>query len=161
MSLPLSYTWSLKNEPMRVPKHWGNAGRINVIGTLACSKNKQQLEYQLLEGRCKAEQVEQYLEILAGQAQQQNVTVVVVLDNAGTHKAKRIKQHLERWERMGLTLWFQPPYSPHFNLIETVWKKLKSFLLPRRCYNNRDDLKLALLDALNLIAAVTLPISHS
>jgi len=146
---------------MRVPKHWGNAGRINVIGTLACSKDKQQLEYQLLEGRCKAEQVEQYLETLAQQAQRQNVKVVLVLDNAGIHKAKRIKKHLERWQAMGLTLWFQPPYSPQFNLIETVWKKLKSFLLPRRCYNNRDDLKLALLDALNLMGAMNLAILHS
>jgi putative transposase len=143
---------------MRVPKHWGNAGRINVIGTLSCSKDKQQLEYQLLEGRCKAEQVEHYMEALAQQAQRLNSKVVVVLDNAGTHKAKRIKQHLEKWQAMGLTLWFQPPYSPQFNLIETIWKKLKSFLLPRRCYNNRDDLKLALLDALNLINALNIAI---
>jgi putative transposase len=143
---------------MRVPKHWGNAGRINVIGTLSCCKDKQQLEYQLLEGRCKAEQVEHYLEGLAQQAQSLNTKVVVVLDNAGTHKAKRIKQHLERWQAMGLTLWFQPPYSPQFNLIETIWRKLKSFLLPRRCYKNRDDLKLALLDALNLMNALNIAI---
>jgi putative transposase len=153
LSLPLSYTWSLKNHPLCVPKHWGNAGRINVIGTLSCHKDKQQPEYQLLEGRCKSEQVESYLETLAQHAQQQGIQVVIVLDNAGFHKAKRIKKQRERWQAMGLTLWFQPPYSPQFNLIETVWKKLKSFLLPRRCYNNRDDLKQALLAALTLLRA--------
>ena len=141
---------------MRVPKHWGNADRINVIGTLACSKDKEQLEYQLLEGRCKAEQVEHYLETLARQAQSQNIKVVIVLDNAGTHKAKRIKKQLERWQKMGLTLWFQPPYSPQFNLIETVWKKRKSFLLPRRCYNNREDLKQGLLAALDILEAMSI-----
>lgn len=141
---------------MRVPKHWGNAGRINVIGTLSCSQDKQTLEYRLLEGRCKAEHVEQYLETLAQQAHQQNVKIVIVLDNAGTHKAKRIKQHLDRWQSMGLTLWFQPPYSPQFNLIETVWKKLKGFLLPRRCYQHRDDLKQGLLAAFALLHAVTI-----
>jgi putative transposase len=145
---------------MHVPKHWGNAGRINVIGTLSCNKNKQHLEYQLLGGSCKAEQVEHYLEALARQAQNLKIKVVV-LDNAGTHKAKRIKQQLERWQAMGLTLWFQPPYSPQFNLIETVWKKLKSFLLPRRCYKNRDDLMLALLDVLNLMNAVNMAIPNS
>jgi putative transposase len=119
LSLPLSYTWSLKNAPMPVPKHWGNAGRINVIGTLSCSQDKQQLEYRLLEGRCKAEQVEHYLEALAQQAQQQSIQVVIVLDNAGFHRAKRIKSQHERWQRMGLTLWFQPPYSPQFNLIRS------------------------------------------
>jgi putative transposase len=145
---------------MRVPKHWGNAGRINVIGTLSCYKGKQQLEYQLLEGKCKAEQVEKYLEHLAQQAQTLKTKVVVVLDNAATHKAKRIKQHHERWQAMGLTLWFQPPYSPQFNLIETVWKKLKCFLLPRRSYNNRVDLKQGLLHSLNLISAVNIAIPH-
>ena len=139
---------------MRVPKHWGNAGRINVIGTLACGKDKQYLEYRLLEGRCKAEQVESYLETLAQQAQQQHLKVVIVLDNAGFHKAKRIKQHFDRWQSMGLTLWFQPPYSPQFNLIETVWKKLKGFLLPRRCYKNREDLNLSLLAALDILQAI-------
>jgi putative transposase len=55
---------------------------------------------------------------------------------------------------MGLTLWFQPPYSPQFNLIETTWKKLKSFLLPPHCYNYRAELLQALLAALQLIGAI-------
>jgi transposase len=71
-----------------------------------------QFESQLLEGRCKAEQVEHYLETLAQQAREKGIKGVVVLDNAGFHKAKRIKQQLDRWQSMGLTLWFQPPYSP-------------------------------------------------
>jgi putative transposase len=139
---------------MCVPKHWGNAGRINVIGTLSCTKDKQQLEYRLLEGSCKSEQVEHYLETLAQQAQHQGLQVIIVLDNAGFHKAKRIKKQRERWQSMGLTLWFQPPYSPQFNLIETTWKKLKSFLLPRRCYNNRAELHQALVAALQLMGAI-------
>ncbi|MDX2008527.1 MAG: IS630 family transposase [Meiothermus sp.] len=159
LSLPLSYTWSPKNHPLRVPKHWGNAGRINVIGSLSCHKDTQVLEYQILEGRCTSEQVEIYLESLAQQTQQQQIPVTVVLDNAGFHKAKRIKKQLARWQQMGLTLWFQPPYSPHFNRIETVWKRLKGFLLPRRYYNSRLQLLNALNDALNLLGAVE--ISHS
>lgn len=158
MSLPLGYGWSLKNQPLCVPKHWGNAGRMNVIGTLSCSKDQQQLEYRLLEGKCKAEQVEAYLETLAQQTHRQGSQVVIVLDNAGFHKAKRIKKQHDRWQDMGLTLWFQPPYSPQFNLIETVWKKLKAFLLPRRCYNSREELKTSLLDALRLLQAIE--VSH-
>ena len=138
---------------MRVPKHWGNAGRINVIGSLSCHKDAQVLEYQILEGRCTSEQVESYLEALALQAQRQQIPVTVVLDNAGFHKAKRIKKHLARWQQMGLTLWFQPPYSPHFNRIETVWKRLKGFLLPRRCYHSRPQLLDALTAALMLLGA--------
>lgn len=153
LSLPLSYTWRLKGQPLAVPKHWGGAGRINLIGTLSCFKQTQQLEYHILEGRCRAEQVKTYLEQLAQQAQRLGKEIVVVIDNAGFHRAKLIKEHLETWVAQGLTLWFQPPYSPQFNLIETVWKKLKGFLLPRRCYDSRAQLQDALLSALALLDA--------
>jgi len=45
-------------------------------------------------------------------------------------------------------------YSPHFNRIETVWKRLKGFLLPRRCYNSRSQLLDALNAALKLLGAI-------
>ena len=32
LSLPLSYTWSPKNHPLRVPKHWGNAKAAATLG---------------------------------------------------------------------------------------------------------------------------------
>ena len=121
---------------------------------MSCHTNAQTLEYQILAGRCTSEQVEIYLESLAQPAQQRRIPVTVVLDNAGFHKVKRIKQHLARWQQMGLTLWFQPPYSPHFNRIETVWKRLKGFLLLRRCYHSREQLLDALNAALKLLGAI-------
>lgn len=124
------------------------------MGTLSCHKDTQTLEYPILAGRCTSEQIEIYLESLAQPAQQRRIPVTVVLDNAGFHKAKRIKKHLAGWQQMGLTLWFQPPYSPHFNRIETVWKRLKGFLLPRRCYNSRSQLLDALNAALKLLGAI-------
>lgn len=140
-----------------MPKHWGAAGRLNLIGTLSGSGDTQRLEYRLLEANCRAEAVKAYLEGLARSAQHLGQEVVVVLDNAGFHRAKLIQEQRETWAAQGLTLWFQPPYSPQFNRIETVWKTLKSFLLPRRCYNTRDELQEAVLAALTLLGAV--PIS--
>lgn len=125
-----------------------------MIGTLSCSGEAQQLEYHILEERCRAEQVKAYLDGLVQQAQHLSKEIVVVLDNAGFHKAKLVKEQQETWAAKGLRLWFQPPYSPQFNLIETVWKKLKGFLLPRRCYNTRQQLKEAVLAALDLLGAV-------
>lgn len=156
LSLPLSYTWRPKARPLAVPKHWGAAGRLNLIGTLSCSGETRSLEYQLLEARCRAEEVKAYLEGLAQSAQHLGQEVVVVLDNAGFHRAKLINAELETWAAKGLTLWFQPPYSPQFNLIETVWKTLKGFLMPRRCYNTRDELQDAVLTALDLLGAVAI-----
>lgn len=97
-----------------------------------------------------------YLEGLAQQAQRLNKEIVVVLDNAGFHRAKLIQAERESWAAQGLTLWFQPPYSPQFNLVETIWKKLKGFLLPRRCYDSREQLREAVLAALDLLDAVAI-----
>lgn len=151
LSLPLSYGWCPKGKPFEVPKHWGAAGRINIIGSLSCTQGKQQLEYQVLQERCYAQHVKTYLETLAKEAQRLAKEVVVILDNAGFHRANLIKNEQDGWEARGLTLWFQPPYSPQFNLIETVWKKLTGFLLPRRCYDSREQLLEAVLAALELL----------
>ena len=113
----------------------------------------------MLEERCYAEHVRTYLEALAQEAQRLAQETVVILDNAGFHRANLIKDEQDDWEARGLTLWFQPAYSPQFNLIETVWKKLKGFLLPRRCYDSRAQLLEAVLAALKLLGAKG--ISHS
>lgn len=135
---------------------------------MSCSGETRSLEYQLLEARCRAEEVGAYLGRLAEQTQYLDQKVVVVLDNAGFHRAKLINAELETWAAKGLTLWFQPPYSPQFvldkaapsgpvrNLIETVWKKLKGYLMPRRCYASRDELHDAVLTALSLLGAVAI-----
>lgn len=159
LSLPLSYTWRPEGSPLAVPKHWGAAGRLNLIGTLSCSGETRRLEYWLLEARCRAAEVGAYLGRLAEQAQRSGQTTVVVLDNAGFHRAKLIREQRETWAAQGLTLWFQPPYSPQFNLVETVWKTLKGDLMPRRAYASRDELQAAVLAALNLLGAI--PISQN
>ena len=50
---------------------------------------------------------------------------VVVLDNARIHTAKKIKERLPYWQQRGLYLFYLPPYSPHLNIIERLWKELK------------------------------------
>jgi transposase len=49
----------------------------------------------------------------------------VVLDNASIHRAKIIKQRRAVWEARGLYLFYLPRYSPHLNIVETLWRKLK------------------------------------
>jgi hypothetical protein len=49
----------------------------------------------------------------------------VVPDNARLHKAKSIRERIPYWQKRGLYIFFLPPYSPHMNIAETVWRKLK------------------------------------
>jgi transposase len=49
----------------------------------------------------------------------------IVLDNASVHKAKLIMERVPFWQKRGLFLFFLPPYSPHLNIAEVIWRKLK------------------------------------
>jgi transposase len=49
----------------------------------------------------------------------------VVLDNASIHRAKLIKARRDVWQERGLFLFYLPRYSPHLNIVETLWRKLK------------------------------------
>lgn len=155
LSLPISYGWFPKGQAHQreVAKHFGAAGRLNLIGSLS---HDQQLSYRLLEGACSKEAVLAYLDTLAQIAHASSTLTVVLLDNASFHKAKLIKQKRLDWSLSNLVLLYLPPYSPHFNLIETTWRKLKRFLLPRRAYASTADLKTGILEALVLLDATQL-----
>ena len=46
------------------------------------------------------------------------------MDNAGYHRANRVKEFLQQHEDQIEPFWL-PPYSPELNLIEYVWGYLK------------------------------------
>lgn len=65
---------------------------------------------------------------------------VVVLDNARVHTAAKVKERLDSWQRRGLFLFFLPPYSPHLNIAERLWKELKARWLKPQDYLTTDSL---------------------
>jgi transposase len=65
---------------------------------------------------------------------------VVVLDNAPIHRAKEVRESLARWRLRGLYLFYLPPYSPHLNIAETLWRKLKYEWLRGDDYADRETL---------------------
>lgn len=51
--------------------------------------------------------------------------IVLILDNARIHHAKLLQPYLDSMKER-LELVFLPPYSPNLNIIEGLWKWLKS-----------------------------------
>ena len=92
-----------------------------------------------------------YLDTLALECDPECITVV--LDNAPFHKGAKLREKQREWERKGLFLRYLPPYAPFLNLIEEVWRRLKGFLLPRRCYDSVAELRQAFHVALRLLNA--------
>jgi len=68
---------------------------------------------------------------------------VVVLDNASVHSAKCIKEQLGIWAQRGLHIFYLPPYSPHLNIAEIVWRKLKGEWLQPQDYVEDETLRYA------------------
>ncbi len=76
-------------------------------------------------------------------ARQLTGLMVIVLDNAGIHTATLIQQCRQRWAQRDLHLFFLPPYSPHLNIAETVWRHLKGGWLQPADYAQADNLAYA------------------
>ena len=51
---------------------------------------------------------------------------VIILDNARIHVAQKVKERIRYWQQRGLYIVYLPPYSPHLNIIERLWKELKA-----------------------------------
>lgn len=64
----------------------------------------------------------------------------IVLDNAPIHKSFEFMEAIKRWEEQDLFIFFLPTYSPHLNIIETLWRKMKYEWLKPKHYQNCDTL---------------------
>lgn len=76
---------------------------------------------------------------------------VVVLDNASNHRARIIKEQIAVWQRRGLYLFYLPRYSPHLNIVETLWRKLKYEWLAPKDYESSETLCYAVDRALKAV----------
>ena len=65
---------------------------------------------------------------------------VVVLDNARVHTSQEVQERRPFWQRRGLFIFYLPPYSPHLNLAERLWRKLKYEWLAPADYATTDGL---------------------
>ena len=81
--------------------------------------------------------------------------VVVVLDNAGIHRAKAVQAFVQTQERLSLV--FLPPYAPELNPIELVWAYVKRNVLGNFCARTLDALRAQLEVAWGWVRYLELP----
>lgn len=74
-------------------------------------------------------------------ANQLTKPAVVAIDHAPWHTSEKFKRRLEHWQDKGLFIFYLPRYSPHLNLIETLWRKVKYEWLRPWDYNSPTALK--------------------
>ena len=114
----MPYGWQFKDEAVHIQVSKGQ--RLNCFGLISRSN---QLHYATTCSSITAAFVVNQLESLSWQVVK---PTVVVLDNARIHKAEKLQERLLDWQQRGLYLFYLPPYSPHLNLAERLWKELKA-----------------------------------
>ncbi|WP_291600587.1 transposase [Bacteroides sp.] len=94
------------------------------------------------EGFCTCESVdaEKVVDFLDRFSFKLNRKTFVVLDNASVHRNEKIKRMRPIWEKRGLFLFYIPPYSPHLNIVETLWRIMKGKWLRPQDYATTESL---------------------
>ncbi|GBB88280.1 hypothetical protein RclHR1_14820005 [Rhizophagus clarus] len=99
----------------------------------------------IIEGSCNKERFQTFIltQVLPQMNEFPNKNSVIVMDNAKIHHDEKL---IESIEQMGCKVLYLLPYSPDYNLIETAFSGIKSWLKRNRMFvKNCTDLKYPLL----------------
>ena len=126
---PIGEQWSIRSSKTKVTNIFGLMTRQGNVRVYASAEN--------IDSIYVIECIDDFVKTI------QKLTVLV-LDNAPWHRAKRVLDMEQQWQEKGLFLFFLPPYSPHLNLIETLWRKIKYEWLRPKDYESAKTLKEAI-----------------
>lgn len=126
------YGWQFKGENYYVPSD--QKFRLNCFGII--DRNSNYSGFTTTES-INSDRIIEYLDHLSLRIRKKTV---LVLDNAKIHRAKKVICHRELWKKRGLFIFFLPPYSPHLNLAETLWRILKGKWIKPQDYVSKDNL---------------------
>jgi transposase len=126
------YGWSKKGEQVGIPSKKG--GNLNVFGLLnVAGELTSFVTTKTINSKTIIDCLDEFVETI-------EKTTVVVLDNAPWHISKEVVEKIEQWEKKGLLIFYLPTYSPHLNLIETLWRKIKIEWLKPKDFKSKEDL---------------------
>jgi len=126
---PLPYLWQKKGQTVGLPAK-AHSRRLNALGFLSRAGCLHHFETQeKITASFVIQSIEALLPALPG-------PTVLVLDNATVHRSKLVQAKRKEWKQKGLRLLFLPPYCPHLNLIEMLWRMIKYRWLWPEAYQN-------------------------
>lgn len=115
--------------------------RLNVMGFLSTNHAFKSMIFQCsVNADCFIQTIEQLFATVEKETW-------IVVDNSPVHTSDTVKQKMKSWTKRKLHLFFLPPYSPHLNPIEILWRFIKYYWLPLNAYQSFQHL----VDALELI----------
>ncbi len=128
----IPYGWQFRGEEVFMPT--GEGGGLNCFALL---KRNNQCLIETTEQNINSQFIFERLETMSTKLKK---LTVIVLDNARTHTSKIIKERIKVWQHRGLYIFYLPRYSPHLNIVETLWRKLKYEWLSPTDYQSKENL---------------------
>lgn len=127
------YGWQFIDEKVFMPSDKGVG--INLYGFISRANR---LIFEMTNERITGEYVIRQIEKLLDT---KDLPTVIVLDNASAHRNKKMRERIPYWAERGLYIFYLPVYSPHLNIAETLWRKLKYEWLSAADYLDWENLK--------------------
>lgn len=128
----IPYGWQFPDEEVFMPSQKG-AG----LNCFALLKRNNQCLVETSKANINSLFILERLEDLSTELEK---LTVIVLDNARIHTSLVIKERLKIWQQRGLYIFYLPRYSPHLNIVEILWRKLKYEWLSPSDYQDKENL---------------------
>lgn len=129
----IPYGWTPIGEQQGIEASKG--GNFNVFGLLNVHTGA--LNSYTTTGSVNSDQVIEWLDDFAELVTKMTV---LILDNAPWHKSAKVAAKMKEWQDRGLYIYFIPPYSPHLNYIEILWRMMKYKWLRPGDFKSKADL---------------------
>jgi transposase len=136
-TLPTDSSWALPGERKLVEYEAPQGRRVNAMAAYRPYGRAPRLDVFTAERTWTSYDLLGFLGALAWS----KVPRVVVLDNAGLHTGRVVREARRRLARRGIYLHFLPPYSPELNEIEPVFRQVKYHEMPERSHTTRLGLR--------------------
>lgn len=146
------YGWQFADEDVFMPVEKG--GGLNLFGLI---KRDNTLCYETSVEKITSQFILEQMERFSFGLKK---LTVVVLDNATVHTAGIIKQRLPVWQTRGLYIFYLPKSSPHLNIAEILWRKIKYEWLSPLDYIDKQQLHYSIRQILGAVGNI-LKINYS
>jgi transposase len=144
----LSYTWGRRGHQPQVPTTGRRKG-YKVFGAIEFFSGR--LIYQGTEARFQSDSYQSFLQYLLSQV---SGTIILIQDGARYHTSKATRDFLELHKKR-LLVYQLPSYSPDYNPIEYLWKKVKTKATHNRYFAEFVKLVKSVEEALHVLATQT------
>jgi transposase len=139
----LSYTWAKKGQQPTV-KTSGIRKGYKVFGLIDYSTGK--FFYKCQEERLNSQS---YIQFLQEVIEKTNQHIILIQDGATYHTSKATKTFFEQHQEH-LTVYQLPSYSPDYNPIEKLWKKIKEKGIHLHYFPTYENLKMKVQQSLEI-----------